>query len=366
MGIVSSITALLEKSAGSSAVDAARIRNGATIDPVAVANAINSLQRQINVLTNALKQSPTITEFEVTDTSGGLLAWIGSSIVAGVNYFGAWFRQLYIGGTSAATAKIVADANGDVTINGATFVFTANGTQTTLNGSTNPWSTKGTSLISTDIASGFYAMVDPFDFALLTPTNAPVAYIRNVPVGSDPNAVMLLQGYPTYSFSYAGNQAGVFDSATSGSASFSADGELALTDGALNVNLSADGTFNMPNAYFTAAGDASVNDLAMGGDFTGTHAQNVGTADSPTFLNVTTSGSNLNSLQSSFATFAANQATINTYVLGAIATLQADVTVLQLQATSTNTRLSTPHDHGAGSFDAGGTPVTGISGATSL
>ncbi len=177
MPIQSSITKILSKSPGSSAVDAQRVRQLG--DKVDIANAINSTQRQIDTLVSALQQEPTIQEFEVTDSSGGLIAWIGNAVIGSLSYVGAWFKQLYIGGTSAATAKIVADANGNVTINGATIVLNGNGTLTTINNAVNPWSTNAASMTSQNIATGNYSMIDPFNVGILTAANSPIVWMRN-------------------------------------------------------------------------------------------------------------------------------------------------------------------------------------------
>ncbi len=51
------------------------------------------------------------------DTSGNLIGWVGDD--SGTSGFvGAWFKRLLIGGSSPATAKIVADSAGNVAING--------------------------------------------------------------------------------------------------------------------------------------------------------------------------------------------------------------------------------------------------------
>lgn len=95
--------------------------------------ALNSLQTQIDIIMRVLRSPLPVPEsFGVTDQNGELIAWIGSQVVNGVLYQGAWFKQLYIGGTDASTAKIVADANGNVTITGATITLDTNGVTTTI------------------------------------------------------------------------------------------------------------------------------------------------------------------------------------------------------------------------------------------
>lgn len=178
MPIKSSITALLAKSAGSSVLDTNRIRSSATVSPVDTANALTSVQQQLDQITSALQKSPTITEFEVTGPDGSLIAWIGNKVVGASSYLGAWFRQLYIGGTSAANAKIVADANGNVTINGATIVLNSNGVTTTINNvSTPPFGVL--SIESLDNATGYFSGIDPFGVYLVDGAGNLIGAIRS-------------------------------------------------------------------------------------------------------------------------------------------------------------------------------------------
>jgi hypothetical protein len=65
-------------------------------------------------------------KFAVYNASGVQIGFIG---VEG-GYEGAWFKQLGIGGSSAAAPKITADSSGNVSITGSTFVLTANGLTT--------------------------------------------------------------------------------------------------------------------------------------------------------------------------------------------------------------------------------------------
>ena len=53
--------------------------------------------------------------FDTTTPTANLIGWIGDD-TAGSGYVGAWFKRVLIGGTSPATAKIVADANGNVAV----------------------------------------------------------------------------------------------------------------------------------------------------------------------------------------------------------------------------------------------------------
>lgn len=64
-----------------------------------------------------------VSQFKIFDTSSPaqLIGFIGDdSLSSGA--VGAWFKRVYIGGTSPATAKIVADALGNVAINGSLIV----------------------------------------------------------------------------------------------------------------------------------------------------------------------------------------------------------------------------------------------------
>ncbi len=144
-----------------------------------VADNFVNLQFQIDQINAALAQQQSIQSFAVTNAVGQLIAWIGDTLVSGIQYMGAWFKQLYIGGSSAATAKIVADASGNVSINGATITINSGGTLTTINNAVNPWSTNAASLTSTHIATGEYSMVDPFNFAILNAANLPLVRLSN-------------------------------------------------------------------------------------------------------------------------------------------------------------------------------------------
>lgn len=58
-----------------------------------------------------------ISQMKVFDTVGNLIGWVGDD--SGVSgYVGAWFKRILIGGTSPASAKIIADANGNIFLNG--------------------------------------------------------------------------------------------------------------------------------------------------------------------------------------------------------------------------------------------------------
>ena len=254
----------------------AKIRSDASMRPWGpqtagdVADAIHGLQDQINKL-NALISAtpPPLLTFSVVDAIGTLIGWIGDQVTATAEYIGAWFKTLYIGGTSPADAKIIADASGNVTINGASITLNSGGVTTTLNNTAGPYGTQ--SLKSLDNATGFYTAVTPFNTSLITSAGQFLAQLLST-----------------------GN--------TGASA-----GLLSLTNvaGTKTILLTA----STPRLVIVGAGttsvsdvDISTGDLAISGNFTGTHAQNVGTGDSPTFSDVTTSAGSVNTLLASLQT----------------------------------------------------------------
>lgn len=124
MGIQATVQSLLAKSAGNSAIEASRLRASPDFNQVAAANGLNSLQRQVDVLVNALKLTPAVQDFRVVDPNGALIGWLGSEVVAGASYEGAWFKNLYVGGSDATTAPFFSDGT-QVAIgkNGQVFVL---------------------------------------------------------------------------------------------------------------------------------------------------------------------------------------------------------------------------------------------------
>jgi hypothetical protein len=69
------------------------------------------------------------------DTSGNLIGWVGDD-TATSGFVGAWFKRLLIGGSSPASANIIADSSGNVSIAGATFSLTSSNITTLItNGS---------------------------------------------------------------------------------------------------------------------------------------------------------------------------------------------------------------------------------------
>lgn len=65
-----------------------------------------------------------VSRFKVFDTATptpNLIGWVGDDSAAS-GYVGAWFKRILIGGTSPASAQIIADASGNVAISGALLV----------------------------------------------------------------------------------------------------------------------------------------------------------------------------------------------------------------------------------------------------
>lgn len=83
-----------------------------------------------------------VSRFKIFDTVSNLIGWIGDDTYhvtnnpGGSGYVGAWFKRVLIGGTSPATAKIVADSAGAVSIVDAPLTMTANSVTTTINNNT--------------------------------------------------------------------------------------------------------------------------------------------------------------------------------------------------------------------------------------
>jgi len=145
-------------------------------DPAAVQTfthaeeAFNSLQTQTNSIMNALRAPlPQAGQLYITDASGALIGWIGYQAIGGVNYEGAWFANIYLGGTSPANALVIFTSVSDtVTINGGLtvnngnvlFNYTGPGFQTWVIGGTgaifnvNPYATHFQSAFQYEATSG--------------------------------------------------------------------------------------------------------------------------------------------------------------------------------------------------------------------
>jgi len=125
MGLNATVRKLLTRNPGSSAIDAARVRNSAQVSPTDVANSITSVQRQIDaVVTVALADHTVSDPITVSGEDGGQIGWIGTVVENAVSYLGMWFQNFWLGGTSPATAQIYSDSIGDVFIDGVEIVNT--------------------------------------------------------------------------------------------------------------------------------------------------------------------------------------------------------------------------------------------------
>ncbi len=106
-----------------SGLSATKITTG-TLD-ANVVSVTNILADNINAGTLTIKPAAgSATELQVRDSGGTLVGWIGRDPSA--TYNGGWFKNLYVGGTDAASAKIVANSSGNISVSmsSATDTFT--------------------------------------------------------------------------------------------------------------------------------------------------------------------------------------------------------------------------------------------------
>jgi hypothetical protein len=88
--------------------DALRLAN----NPI-VANAFERTQQALDLHDKALRNAPDQTEeFVFTDSTGAMIAWLGSR----EGFWGGWFGQLYVGSDGPDTAPFFVDASGVVSI----------------------------------------------------------------------------------------------------------------------------------------------------------------------------------------------------------------------------------------------------------
>jgi hypothetical protein len=71
--------------------------------------------------------------FDTTTPTANLIGWIGDDSAAS-GFVGAWFKRILIGGTSPATAKIVADSSGNVSISGTLIAGNISGNAANITG----------------------------------------------------------------------------------------------------------------------------------------------------------------------------------------------------------------------------------------
>lgn len=277
-GIGSKVSPILTQSAGNIRLEAERIRAaGADLDGKDVSNALNGIQSQLDSITKALARSGILQELIVTDTRGSLIGWVGDRIVNAVTYMGAWFKQLYIGGTGADDAKIVADASGNVTINGATITLSANGVLTTIENLNGPDGlTESLTSLDITIPHGQLTAVTPFAFKSWVWDPIGLAYVTTATLRTAGGG-----GRVTLSKVNTGN---LVILATDGTGS----PFVLVTDGVTPVTLSPSLGLQFAGvSAIDATRNGALVNLAISGNFTGTHAQNVGAGDSPTFAKVT-------------------------------------------------------------------------------
>lgn len=106
-----------------SGLSASKITTG-TLD-ASVVTVNNILADNITAGTLTIKPaSGSVTELQIRDSGGTLLGWIGRD--PGATYNGGWFKNLYVGGSDAASARIVANSSGNISVSltGGTDTFT--------------------------------------------------------------------------------------------------------------------------------------------------------------------------------------------------------------------------------------------------
>jgi len=94
-----------------SQISAFKVKGGAWVD---LASVLDQMQSSSNRLEKAIRSASdnTFDEIIIKGPGGALIGWIGSR----PPYFGAWFKQVYIGADGPDTAPFFADVNGDVII----------------------------------------------------------------------------------------------------------------------------------------------------------------------------------------------------------------------------------------------------------
>jgi hypothetical protein len=180
---------ILAKSPGTASPEIGRVRTAKSLDRASPANAEmgENIQRQINAIVNALQAPvPQLETLQVTAPDGTLLGWIGTFSDNTGSYAGAWFKQLYIGGTSAADAAIVADSSGNVTIRDAEIVITGGGVQTTINNILDPVTGLTESIQSLDITipTGGYSFLSPYSFQMMAFNATTVSYQPGIEINN--------------------------------------------------------------------------------------------------------------------------------------------------------------------------------------
>jgi hypothetical protein len=247
-----------------------------------MAQAIHNLQNQLDVHWRAISSTPQpLQTFSVVNAMGALIGWIGSRVVGVTNYIGAWFREIRIGGTDASNAAIVADSSGNVSITGAAITLNRGGVLTTIQNNAGPDGlTESLNSLDITVAHGQQTIVTPYSFSCWAwdPTNLIYSPVAALSAGGAPGSTaarLILNrfGSPnTITMSLAGGGGAPFIVVDNGTTPIVLSAVDGITVGGIPVVDIA------RNAAFVA--------LAISGSFTGTHAQNVGTADTPAFAGV--------------------------------------------------------------------------------
>ncbi len=161
-GLAAPTAPILLKSSGNVQSDVNKLRTLRTPESQATASGLDDLQRQVNVIVQALTNPGALTDLLVLNTKGAMIGWIGSRIVDGITYEGGWFENIYIGGTGPADAVITASGGG-VVINNASIKLTSNGLETDINNETLPAFGSGVSLVSIDtsVPNGDQSFIAP-------------------------------------------------------------------------------------------------------------------------------------------------------------------------------------------------------------
>jgi len=106
----------------------------------------------------------------------GTVGWIGHRQISSVDYYGGWFKELYIGGTDPASAKIYADGTGNVSIDGATFTLTANDITTTIDHSSYGGAYHGVR-VSASTGPAYTSSITPTGFSLFNGSTQTRGYL---------------------------------------------------------------------------------------------------------------------------------------------------------------------------------------------
>lgn len=141
------------------------------------AQALSLVQQHFERIYKTLQSTPEAQDpIVVTDQDGNLIAWIGAQD----KYIGAFFAQVYIGGTGPDTANLFVDNTGTLNIRNAIIIVQKDGATTTLGNYIDPNGTMGIQ-VKNDV-SGFKAAMG--DSGLYVWNDAEASVIAEVANGS--------------------------------------------------------------------------------------------------------------------------------------------------------------------------------------